>query len=607
MFGLDYEASATMAILVAAMILLASQKIRIDLVALLVMVSLIVSGVLTPEETFASFGRPLIVIVAGIFVLGAGLRETGVPRVIGNYVLRWCGKDRRQVVLVVMVSSALLSSVLSGLLVASILLPAVLRISEEEEIPPSQLLLPMGVASTLGNQLTLIGTSANVVVSDLLLQTTGEGLGFFTLTPYALIGLGVALAWFYFMGGRTLKAEFPDKSPEPSVEEAEKNFGLEDMFYRLRVRSTSDLIDVPLSDSDLFSSHGLNVVAVKDRNGELRSADSDWEVEQDAELVVEMVNGGEGDVHHVAQQHSLEPLGQTRLREFSIAGQRSLYLTEIMVPHRTSLAGKTLVDLDLRRHHGLQVLAINRRGKSITDALTEIGLEVGDILLVEGTPEQARSASNGRDLVVITDLSPSPEEIVSKKAKTALAILLGMVLVVMLELVSLAVALLLASLALILTRCLTVDRAYAAVNPTILFVIGGMLPLATALQETGAAQTLVAAVSGLDGQIGVLGELFVLYLTIGLLTQVIPNSIAAAIFTPVAVSLAAAQGLAPQQFAIPVALAVNASYISPLTSATNLMIKSKGNYELRDYLINNVPIFWLSGAVILTLLMVLGT
>jgi di/tricarboxylate transporter len=208
--------------------------------------------------------------------------------------------------------------------------------------------------------------------------------------------------------------------------------------------------------------------------------------------------------------------------------------------------------------------------------------------------------------VAITDLSPSPEEIVTEKAKIALAILGIMILLVMLQWVSLAVALLLASLALIVTRCLTIDRAYAAINPTILVVLGGMLPLATALEATGAADLMASAISVTGDQIGAMGALFLLYVVMGLLTQVIPNSILAAIFTPVAISLAAAQGASPQQFVIPVAIAANASYISPLTSAINLMFQSKGNYDLKDYLINNVPIFLLAGGAIFGLLMVFG-
>jgi di/tricarboxylate transporter len=606
MFGLEYAASVTLAILIVAIVLLASQKIRIDLIALLVMVSLIATGVLTPEETFASFGRPLIVIVAGIFVLGAGLRETGVPRIISNYILRWCGQGRGRIILVVMASAALLSSVLSGLLVASILMPAVLRVGKEHEIPPSQLLIPLAVASVIGDQLTLIGAPANIVVSDLLAQATGHELGFFTLTPYALLALGVAMAWFYFLGNRTLKAEMPSEPEMPSVEEVEESYGLGGMFHRMRVRSGSDLVGLQLVDTDLHARYGINVVAVQDQNGRLLPADPDHVLEQDAQLVVEMVNGRAGDLHRAAQSHDLEPMGQASLRDFTVTAQRALYLSEMVIPHRSDFVGQSMAEINLRGRYGIQVLAINRMGQSINTQLPELQLKAGDILLVEAAPERVRQASSEQNLVPITDLSPSPEEIVTGKARISLAILGAMILLVMLQLVSLAVALLLASLALIITRCLTIDRAYAAINPTILVVLGGMLPLATALQETGAADLMASGISAMGNQIGALGALFLLYLVMGLLTQVVPNSILAAIFTPVAISLATAQGASPLHFVIPVAIAANASYISPLTSAINLMFQSKGNYELKDYLINNVPIFLLGGGAVFGLLMVFG-
>lgn len=601
MFGLDYASAVTLLILLAAVVLLASQKLRVDLVALLVLSSLILSGVLTPEQAFDAFGRPLIIIVVGIFVIGTALRETGVAKILSNHLLRWGGQSRTRLLLMVMGTAALLSAFLSGLLVVTILLPAVLRIGKKQEIPPSQILLPMAVAALMGNQLTLIGTTANIVVADLLSQNSDTSLGFFTLTPYAAASLLVAIGWFYLLGWRTLGETMPDEPGRPSLREVEADYGLEGSFQRLRVRSNSDLIGERLESSSLRRTFELTVVAIQGDDGRLHAASPDWVLERNCELVIEVAQGREAEMHQAAHRHGLEPLGDVHLDDFSFTEQPALHLTEAVVPYKSNLVGKPLANLDLRQEHGLQVLAVNRRGQSLQAALAELTLETGDILLIEGNADQVRTLTKNRDLILITDLSPNPGELITPKARIAIAIVGLALALVVANLLSLAVALLLASLALILTGCLSLDRAYAGINPTILIIIGGMLPLATALQQTGGADLIANAISSAGTHIGSLGTMVLLYTLLGLLTQVVPNSVVAAIFTPVAISLAKTQGVPPLQFAIPVIFAANASYISPLTSATNLLIQGKGEYSLRDFWVNTIPLFLLQGLVVLGL------
>ncbi len=589
----------TLIVLMVSLAVMAVQRLRPELTALLVTLALIIAGILSPTEAFSAFGQPVIIIVPTIFIIGRALNDTGVAAIVARQLLRVGNKSRVTLMLSIMLTAGLLSAVLSSLLVIAALLPAVVRIAKRAKLAPSQLLLPLAAAATMGSLLTLIGTVSNLVASDVLIVSGGQSLGFFSLTPYGLASLGLVIAWYLLTGKHLLRRLMPAETPKPSLGEVERSYQMTGQLYRLRVRSASDLIGYPLGNSDLSETYHLNVIAIQSEDGKARPARPNSFLEQDDLLIVD---GPRGNIFQAAARHALETKGRVSLDEFNLLEDEELRLAEVMVPFRSRLVGKTLSQTRFREQYGLNILAVHRQNRPIRQDLPHLRLNAGDTLLLQGPASCIKRVGNDLNLIQVTDLGPETGDLVTRKAGLTAAILGIMLLLVVSGVLSLATASLAATLALILGGCITLDRAYQSIDWRTVIVIGGMFPLAMALEKTGAAQLIAQWMIGLTPSIGSSGTLLLLYFFTALVTQVVSNSVTAALIVPIAVSLATAQNMPPQPFVIAVAIAATASYLTPITNADNLLIRRAGQYTMQDYLINGLPIFILQTAMVMVIL-----
>jgi di/tricarboxylate transporter len=594
------QAAVTLIVLIASLVILATQRVRPALVAVCVTLALILTGILSPAEAFSAFGQPVIIIIACIYVLGAALSDTGVATAVSDRLLRFSDRGPSALILVIMFTAGLLSALLSSLLLVAAFMPAVLRIARRARLAPAQLLLPLVLAATMGNLLTVIGTVSTLVVSDLLAASGFEPLSFFSVSPYGLASLALAMGWFIFVGRRLLRRDMPTKAQRPSLDEVERAYRLDKMLYRLRVRSGSDLIAHRLDQIPLSSRFHLNVVAVQPAGGSLKPANSEWILERNDLLIVE---GSRGNILQASSLHHLEPRGTMDLDEFNLLEEETLRLAELMVPFRSRWAGKTLASFDFRDRYGLNILAVHRQGRSIREELSHLALSAGDTLLVQGPLKYLRQVGSDLNLVLVTHLGPRPGDLVTSRAKLTFGVLVVMVISVVVGLLDLATASLAAVAALLITRSISARRAYRSIDGSIIVLVGGMLPLAMALEKTGAAGLVAAQLASLGS--GPVVTLVLLYLFTALLTQVIANSVAAALVTPIAINLALAQELPPQQFALAIAVAVTTSYVTPLTNSDVLLVSEAGGYSMRDYLVNGLPIFLLQMIVLLVMLFAL--
>jgi di/tricarboxylate transporter len=365
------------------------------------------------------------------------------------------------------------------------------------------------------------------------------------------------------------------------------------------VRSISNLIAEHLADTDLSTKFGLNLIAVRPKKGQLKPASPTWVLEQD-DLII--VTGDYGRVLQAAHQHNLEVKAAVNLHDFNRLEQETLRLAEVIVPIRSSLVGQNLASLDFRSRYGLNILAVQRQGKIIRHNLPSLVLTAGDTLLVQGPLARIRHVGRDLNLIFMTDLGPQPGDLVTGKAGLTLAILGVMLVVVVFGFLSLATASLAAAVTLILTKCISPERAYHSINVPLLVIIGGMLPLAVALEKTGAAAEIAAVIIYFSQSVGALGSLIILYLVTTLITQVIANSVVAALMMPIAINLAVAQGVSPAAFAIAVAFAANNAYITPLTDGDNLLVQEPGQYKMSDFVLNTLPIFVMQSLGIIAIL-----
>lgn len=593
------QAALTLIILIATLVVLASQRLRPDLTALCVTLALIITGVLSPTEAYSAFAQPVIIIIPCVFILGAALYETGVATLIANQLMRVGTQNPVILILVIMLTAGLLSSVVTSMLIIAVLMPAVIRIARRARLAPSLLLLPLVSGATMGNLLTLIGAISHLVVNDLLVVSGYEPLGFFSLTTIGLASLTLAIGWYLLIGRRLLRGEMPFEPQLPSLDEVERDYQLDQQLHRLRIRSASDLIARRLDTCELGTTFHLNIMAVKPKGGGLEPAKPDHILEQNDILIVE---GSLGDVLQAASLHHLEAKGSVPLDEFNLLEQDNLRLAELIVPLRSELVGETLAECRFRERYGLNILAVHRQGQAIREDLPHLHLEVGDTLLVQGPISYLRQIGRDMNLISVTQLGPQPGDRITRKAKLAIGILCLMVICVVPGLVPLATASLSAAVALILTGCLSAERAYESIEGRVIVLIGGMLPLAMALEKTGVAELFAGWLTNLSQDIGSLGALLLLCLFTSLVSQIASNSVAAALMTPIALSLAVTEGLAPYPLAIAIAVAATTSYISPLTNTDNLMVREAGGYTMRDYLVNGFPIFLLQMTALMLLL-----
>lgn len=597
--AMNFEITVTILLLIATLVVMSSQKLRTDLVALLVMLLLVISGIVPAGDAFTAFGQPVIIVVAGIYVIGAALYETGVATIIANRLIHSGRQSETSLLLILMLAAGLMTSVLSGMLVVALLMPAALRVARQLGLAPSRLLLPLAFMATIGNQLTLIGTPSNLVISDILANTTGQSLSLFSLTPYALASVAVAGFWFWLPGRRFLRRVTPEEPQLPSLDEVQHSYKLDNLLYRLRVRSVSNLIGDSLEISDLSNQYKLNLIAVRSKDGKLRPASPDWVLEQD-DLVI--VAGDYGHVLQAATRHQLELKGAVNLNEFNRLEQETLRLAEVIVPIRSALIGKTLAQIDFRGLYGLNILAVQRQGKVIRQNLPGLKLIASDTLLVQGPLDRIRVVGRDLNLVFMTNLAPRPGDLITSKARVTLMVLAGMLIAVVSGLLALDVATFAAAIILILTGCISLSRAYHSIDVKVIILIAGMLPLALALEKTGAAETIASMIIFVSQGVGMIGSLVLVYLLAAVITQVISNSVVAALMAPVAINLALVQGAPPEPFVIAIGFAANAAYVTPLTDGNNLLVKEPGVYTMRDYLINGLPIFVLQSAVVVGLL-----
>ena len=594
---MNSQAIFTIILLILTLAVLTSQRLRADLTAILVMLALIFSGTLTPEETFSAFGQPVIVIVASIFILGAALHETGVTVIIANQILRFSGRGEVVLMVAIMLIAATMSAVLNGLLVVAVLMPAVLSVARQAKMSPSRLLMPLAMTTTIGNQGTLIGSIVNLLGSDILVTNGYAPFHLFTLTPYAAASVAVTVLWFALIGRRFLRRDLPDEPDRPSMQEIQQSYRLDNLLYRVRVRSNSNLIATYVGESDLQPSFHLNVMTVRSHQGRPKAATPEWVLEQDDVLIVA---GDYGHVLQAAAKYNLEVKGPVQLAEFNRLGLENLRLAEVIVPYRSALSGKSLTAIDFRERYRLNVLAVQRQGKAFRHDLPNFVLAAGDTLLVQGPLVRIHDLGRDLSLIPVTDLGPQPGDLVTGKAGLTLLILAIMLVVVVTNLLSLATATLTAVVTLILTSCISIERAYRSLNGSFLVLIGGMFPLAVALQQTGAAETIAQLIAGLNSSLGALGTLLLLYLFASVVTQVIANPVVTALLTPVAISLAVAQSLPPHIFVIAIIFASNAAYATPLTDGDNLLVREAGQYTMRDYLVQGIPLFILQTIILMS-------
>lgn len=569
------------AVLAAAVLLLLAARVSADLVAVFIVLALLFSRTLTVEEAFASFGSPVVVAVAALFVVSGGLERTGLSGLIGDLLARVGRNGEGRAVAVVMIAAALLSSVVTNAAAAAILLPSVMALSRRSGHAPSRLLIPLAYGAILGGTLTIVGSQTNIIAGSALKAAFGRDLGFFAITPVGAVLTVLGIAFMAAAGRRLLPVRHLDEKIRraASPEELSSIYRLDERLFELLVRPDSPVHGKTLGESDLGRRFGINVVAVIRRGERLFSPTSRDVILAGDRLIVQ---GREGDLDAASGALGLEAFRGECLDPECLLS-RDMGIAEVVLPPRSPFVSKKLKDIMLRERYGLTALAIWRGGRPIRARLGEEALQFGDALLVRGPWARIRLLEASEEFVFLSGTGVAVRR--SSGATRALAggILAAMVAAVVLGALSLSQAALAAAALMVVTGCLAPADAYRAVEWRMIIMIGGFLALGAAMAKTGLIEAFIGGVLAPLASWGgefVLAAVFLLAAFTALVTS---NITAAVLLSPVAAQAASSFGLDPGTLLIGVALGASNGFLSPVAQQANLLVMGPGNYTPRDY------------------------
>lgn len=597
---MNSDLALVLGLLVAAVGMFVANRPRMDAVALLMIVALPFTGVLSMGEALAGFSDPNVVLIAALFVIGEGLVRTGVARRMGDWLIRRAGNTEARLVVWLMLIVSLLGAVMSSTGVVAIFIPVVLRIAANTGVAPGRLMMPLSFAALISGMLTLVATAPNLVVNAELARAGHEGFRFFSFTPFGLPVLALGIGYMLFArrwlargdGAASPAAAAAAAVPiRPRLADWVERYRLAGREHRLLVRSDSPLAGRRLEEFDMRGTSGINLIAVERsqrfRTELLRPA-ARTEIHVGDVLLVDVFQAAT-DAATVREKFGLEELPL----QGGFYGDRNqeVGLAEVLVPAESVLVGKTVVESRFRTRFGLHVVGLRRGAVAQEGEILREKLAAGDTLLLIGSwSDIRRLRSDARNFLVL-DLPAELDEAVpaASRAPWALVSLALVVGLMITGLVPNVQAALIGCLLMGATRCVDFTSAYASIHWKSLILIVGMLPFSLALQRTGgvdlAADALLAAVGGTGPRV-VFASLFAITAIIGLF---ISNTATAVLMTPVALAMATELGVSPRPFAMIVALAASTAFMTPISSPVNTLVLGPGGYRFGDFVRVGVP------------------
>lgn len=587
----------TLAILVAAVLLTISDRLRADLVALLVLVALAISGILSPQEVFSGFSRSAVITLMAISILAEGLRRTGVTDRMGDLLLRLVGRKEAHLVVGAMLAGALLSLFMNNIAAAAILLPTISAAARKTGLTPTRLLMPLAFGTLLGGMATLL-TTTNIVASGLLIDQRLRGFGILDFAPVGLPLVAIGVAYMTLWGHRRLPTQPIRERTEgvrPPVEDLVQLYQLGERLFRARVPAGSYLIDKPLSRSTFREIYGLNVVGLE-RNGRVTLAPSPDFVFREGDVV--LLEGNLEEFRRRDRPPYLEILPPRQWREEDLESPAVVVVEAVLSP-RSGLIGQTLRSAQFREKYGFTVLAIWRAGRPIRTNLSDLPLQFGDALLLQGPRERLPVLRSEPDLILLTN----EKEYLPVARKGWLAVVIAVLALALAAVRYQAVAevLLGGALAMMLAGILTMDQAYEVIEWKTVFLVAGMMPLGIAMTKSGAAAWLAERILGLVGPTGPMGLMAGLFLVAMGLSQVMQGAVVVSVVAPIAIQVARQTGLSPQALTMTVALATSTTFLTPLGHPVNVLVMNVGGYRARDYLRVGWPLTLLVFGAVLAL------
>lgn len=571
----DTNIIITLVIMLAAVVLFSIEILSVDIVSILVVLALICFGILSPDRAFVGFSHTALVMIGSVLVMTTGLIKAGVADRIAYFILDRAGRHPLRLMFTFLITVGLVSSVINNVAATAILLPSAVSVARVAKINPSKLLMPLSFGSMLGGMLTLIGTSTNIAVSEALVNYNIAPFSLFEFTPLGILIFIGGLLFFISVGWHLL----PDRERETAIEE----YGIREYLSELKVMPLSPIVGKRISEGTFGDGPDLTIVGLYRGGKNIYIPGEHYTIEGGDSLLVvgsidNLAKAGQikGVVLKSGVKHSdadLEP-GDVRMVEAVIAAD-------------SLLEGKNLKEVNFRHTYGLSVIALYRHGICLQEKVGRIPLRVGDVLLIQGERDRVDALADVLKLIVIGDVTP--ERFRTKKAGTAALIFLAAVIIGGVGLLPISVSFLAGAVLMVLSKCLYTDEIYKAVNWHLLILVGGMIALGIAVDQSGTAKFLADQIIRMTAPYGIyaiLGSFFILTV---ILTQTMSNVAAALLVLPIAIHTAEQIGVNPKTFAVIVSISASCSFITPLEPAS-VLVYGPGRYRFLDFIRVGLPL-----------------
>lgn len=564
------EIALTLAIIVGALILFGIDKLRVDVVALIVLLTVALTGLVGPEEAFAGFSNPAVITVWAVYIVSGGMFKTGVASLLGKFILRLSGENEIRLIAVIMLTCGIMSAFMNNVGATAMLLPAVVSISRQTKVPVSKLLIPLSFSSLLGGKLTLIGTPANILATSIVAEHGLPTFSFFDFTLIGLVVFSTGILYMVLIGHRLLPIR-----QAPGEEQATQE--LRNYISEVRVLPDGDLVGRTLYESRLGADYDLTVIAIIRDDVEITVFDRDKRIQSNDILVVE---GKIKNLIHARDKFGLaiESETHTQLGELDV---KNAHIVEATLAPRSSMVGRSLRSINFRDRYGFTVLAIYRQGEVITQRLRSVDLQFGDALLLQGPRHRLAGLNINNDFIVLEPVTIPINR--QRKMPIAIGLLILVIGLVLFTGLHISTAMVIGAVAMVLTNCLTMDEAYQSIDWRTVFLVAGMLPLGTAMENTGAARYLADLLLGAVGDMGPMAALAGIYILAAVITQPMSNAAAMVLVVPIALDTALSLGANHLTFTLAVVIGAATSFLTPVGHQANVLVFGPGGYKFFDY------------------------
>ncbi|MEK4521029.1 SLC13 family permease [Psychrobacillus sp. FSL W7-1457] len=604
------QLAITFSILAISIVLFISNRIRADLVALLALLAFVITGILEPNEALVGFSNSVVIMIAGLFVVGAGIVRTGLAQSAGNLLLKWSGKSEQKLFILLLIITGSVGAFMSNTGTVALMLPIVISIAISINSSPSKYLIPLSYISSLSGLLTLIATPANLIVSQVLVDNGYEKLGFFEITPVGIIAIIVGILYFVVARNVVLpngkKRDAVGAGHKLSPKQLAIDYELGGNLHRLKVPEHSLMIGKKLTDLKLPAKYHLAILKIDRKSTEginllpMTYQEMAGPLSTVQAKDVLYIQGSLKRTEELAKDYLLEVDDDDSMPDLLVSKQ--LGIAEVLLTPHSTLINETIASIKFREKYNLNILGVNRKGEYVLSEMADVRLRFGDALLVQGAWEEIELLAKATNDVVVIG---QPKEhasmaAASGKAPIAGAIMLLMIILMISEIFPAVISVLIGAVLMVVTGCLrNMDDAYGKMNWESIILIAAMLPMATALEKTGGMVILSEGIIDLLGDFGALGVLAGIYFITMVFGQFISNTATAVLFAPIAMTAALSMGANPYTFLIAIAVSSSMAFATPVASPTNALVMTAGGYKFFDFVKAGIPLQLIMFAVMM--------